>query len=331
MINKHHQAKFIWLAVLGTLITVGLVAIVWFMVNLQPVSSQAEKVKFVVKPGSASREIANQLYQEKLIKSPYVFLFLVWKNNLSQQLQAGSFTLSPSMSPQDIALNLTKGTEDVWVTIKEGWRATQIGEYLAGILPSFDPSSEEFKVECLDYEGYLFPETYLVPTQYSTTQMCRLMRQQFEEVITDEWQQAINNSPYSLDEIVTLASIIQREAKSLEDMKIVAGILYNRLDLNMALQVDATLQYIQGSNQGADNWWPTPQAIDKQLDSPYNTYTNPGLPPGPISNPGSNALEAAIYPTPNDNLYYISDSQGENMHFSKTYPEHLENINLYLR
>src|SRR5690606_9313849 len=106
------------------------------------------------------------------------------------------------------------------------------------------------------------------------------------------------------------------------------GILQNRLDLGMPLQVDATLQYIKA--KGGENWWPTPLAVDKELESPYNTYKYPGLPPGPIANPGLNALRAAAQPTQSEYLYYISDRQG-NMHYAVTYDEHLANVNKYLR
>lgn len=318
---------------LGVILLLALAGVSWWAwQGLQPVQpGSSEEIEIVIPKGSSVKAISEQLANEGLIRSPIHFQLIVQQKGLANQIQAGSFSLSPGLSTDEIATQLTQGTNDVWITIKEGWRAAEIGEYVASVLPQFDTTGEVFAQECLAYEGFLYPETYLVPKEYDTKQVCQLLRRQYGTVVTMEMREAIHSAGYTEEEIITLASIVEREAKRPADMKIVAGILLNRLELGMPLQVDATLQYIKGYNESTQTWWPTPLAADKQLDSPYNTYQNPGLPPGPISNPGLNAISAAIYPTPSDYLYYISNSAGTQMHYAQTYEQHQANIEQYLR
>jgi UPF0755 protein len=320
------------LLVIVPAIAAGLAVLTFAWWALQPVSAQTQDTqKFTVAPGTPVLVIGRNLEEKGLVRSALAFRFVVWQQNLQNKIQAGSFELSPSSSPSEIALGLTQGTEDVWVTIREGLRAAEIGEQLDEQLENFDSKSPEFTEICLENEGFLFPETYLVPREFTTRSMCNFLQAQFDLVMTPEWEAAIEESGYTERQIVTLASIIEREARDAQDMKMVSGILHNRLDVGMPLQVDATLQYIKGYDATRKTWWTPPLAADKELNSAYNTYKNAGLPPGPISNPGKNALEAAIFPTENEYFYYISNSDGSNMHYAVTYDEHLRNIDLYLR
>ncbi len=304
----------------------------WVWQGFQPVSPESEaKIAVIIEPGSTAQDIAQKLTEKKLIRSSWHFRVLVRQQQLSTQLQNGTFTLSPGMNLSQIAQRLTQGSDSEKVTLKEGWRATEMGEYLAEILPNFIVDSPEFKSECLNYEGYLFPETYFVPREYTTTQMCKLLRKQYGDVVTMEMREDMHQAGYSEEEIITLASIIEREAKDPEDMKVVAGILHNRLEIGMPLQVDATLQYIKAYDANRKTWWSPPLASDKQLDSPFNTYLHNGLPPAPICNPGKHAINAATYPTESEYLYYISSADGSKMLFAKTYEEHQQNIEQYLR
>lgn len=328
---KHLKAQIL-LSLLTLSLLLGAVATYWFWQGFQAVQPNSTETQEIVIPkGSSVKAISQQLATAGLIRSPLHFQLIVKQKGIAQQTQAGSFTLSPGSTTPEIAEQLTQGTNDLWVTIKEGWRAAEIGEYLGSVLPNFDQSSADFKSECLDYEGFLYPETYLVPKEYNTTDMCRLLRRQYGEVLTMKHREAIHQAGFTEEEIITLASIIEREARRPDDMKMVAGILHNRLALGMPLQVDATLQYIKGYDEQKETWWATPLAADKQLDSPYNTYQNPGLPPAPIANPGENAILAAIYPTESNYLYYISNSAGTQMHYAETYEQHQQNIDRYLR
>jgi UPF0755 protein len=304
----------------------------WIWQGFQPVSEKpGEESTFVVTPGSSVTAVSYKLRDAGFIRSPRHFQFIVWQKQLTKKIQAGSFQLTPDLPPDEVAQRLTVGSTDVWVTLKEGWRTGEMGDYLSEKLENFSVDDPAFTAECLEYEGYLYPETYLVPLEFTTAQMCQLLRSQFDKVVTDQLLADAQAQGMSEQEVITLASIVVREAKRPDDMKIVAGILQNRLEIGMPLQVDATLQYIKGYDEENKTWWPTPLAADKQLDSPYNTYQNASLPPGPIANPGEDAIKAVVYPTPSDYLYYISNSAGTQMHYARTYEEHQENIARYLR
>ncbi len=319
------------LASLGSLAVLSVLGggLLWYW--LQPVDRRSdETITVVVSRGLSTTEIGQLLVDKDLIRSPLVWQFVIWWDGLRGKLQAGSFALQRSQSTSEIAAALTKGTNDVWVTIPEGLRATEIGAIFAKDLPNFDLNSEAYQTECLAYEGYLFPETYLVPRQYSTAQACRLLRQEYGRQVTMDMRETMHRAGHTEEEVITLASIVQREAKKTADMKIVAGILWQRLSIGMALQVDATLQYARGYAEAQQTWWPIPSAADRQLDSPYNTYQQTGLPPTPIASPGIEAIRAAISPTATDYLYYISNTDGTQMYYATTYAEHQQNIARYL-
>ncbi len=305
------------------------VGIGWWL--LQPVGQAEAEITVVIPTNSSSKNIAALLRQKGLIRSSWAFLFSVWQQGLQNQLQAGSFRLKPSQSTPEIAQALTKGTNDVWITIKEGWRAEEIGALLEELINGFQRDDPTYQTECLAYEGYLFPETYLVPRQYSTAQACQLLRQEYGRKVPFELREAIHRAGRTEEEVMTLASIVQREAKKPADMKIVAGILWQRIKLSMPLQVDATLQYVRGYDEVENTWWPQARPEDKTLPSPYNTYANAGLPPGPISNPGLDAIMAAIYPTETEYLYYLSSTEDQTIYYAETYDGHLKNIEQYLQ
>lgn len=326
------KLQILLLGVVVPVMAAGLAVATFGWWALQPAASTpAEAVRVTVAPGTPVSRIAQQLKEAGVIRSPFAFKFIVWKNKLAGSIQAGSFELSPNDTPEELAQHMTQGTEDVWITIREGLRATEIGELLEQKLDQFDASSPDFTEICLENEGFLFPETYLVPREFTPKSMCTFLRAQFDQVMTDTWQTEIQRQGWTQRRIVTLASIIEREARNPQDMKVVSGILRNRLDMGKALQVDATLQYAKGYNEAQQTWWSPPTSADKEVNSPYNTYKNTGLPPGPISNPGKNALEAAIFPTESEYLYYISNSDGSEMHYARTYEEHQQNIARYLR
>lgn len=302
-----------------------------YIYNLfQPVSSQtAESSRFVINKGQSVSAIAKNLQAEGLIKNEFVFRFVVKKLGLQSKIQAGSFELSPDMNPSEIARKLTTGTVDLWITIPEGWRREEIASSLARQgLESLD--EEEFLRLTQGLEGKLFPDTYLVPRQITAQAMVNLLTQTFEKKIVIGLTQEISSSKYDLDQALIMASLVEREALGYDQMLHVAGILWRRIEIGMPLQVDATLQYAKGYDQIQKSWWTTPLSVDKQIDSPFNTYQNPGLPPAPIANPGLNAIKASLSPLVVDDLFYIHDSSGT-MHYAKTLEGHNANINKYLR
>jgi UPF0755 protein len=284
--------------------------------------------QFVVPKGQSITKIGKRLKEENLIKNDLAFKLMVKKEKLENKIQAGSFKLSPSMTLLEIANNLTTGTEDEWVTIQEGWRKEEIAESM--VRQGFEFFDKDEFLELAKYnEGKLFPDTYLVPQQISAKQFYSLLVNTFNKKIAG-LENEIKNSDKSIEEILTMASLVEREGRGYQNLRYVAGILWNRIDIGMALQVDATLQYASGYSNSQQTWWREPLASDKEVESLYNTYKNPGLPPNPISNPGMDALRATINPIQSDYLYYIHDKSGIG-HYATSYEGHLDNINKYLR
>ena len=295
----------------------------------QPVSTEVETVRFVVPKGQAISVIGNRLADEGIIKNGLVFRAVVSVTNLAHDIQAGSFDLSPSMSTYEVAQHLTTGTQDTWITILEGWRVEEIAESLdAQDLDAFD--SEEFIKIAQDSEGMLYPDTYLIPREMSTENIHSMLVNTFERKVTQGLADEISASDRDFEDVLIMASLVEREARNYDQMRRVAGILWNRIDIGMALQVDATLQYVAGYNTFQKSWWAPPTAVQKQLESPFNTYQNPGLPPQPIANPGFNAIKATLLPLESDDIFYIHANDGQ-MYTAKTLDQHNANINKYLR
>lgn len=303
-------------------------AILWS--KLQPVD-QANKVttRFIIPKGQAISVIGKRLAEAGLIKNELAFRFMVKLNNLEKSIQAGSFDLSPSLTTAEIAKYLTTGTQDTWITILEGWRMEEIAESLESQdLDAFDKA--EFMELAKASEGMLFPDTYLIPREMSTANIHSMLINTFERKITQGLAEEISASDRDFRDILTMASLVEREARNYDQMRRVAGILWNRIDLGMALQVDATLQYVAGYNKIQQTWWAPPTAQQKQLDSEYNTYLHPGLPPQPIANPSFDAVKATLLPLETDDQYYIHATDGK-MYTARTLEEHNANINKYLR
>lgn len=281
----------------------------------------SEKV-FVIPKGAAIRHIGNDLKEQGLIRDPVVFFIYIKKNNLDFKIQAGSYKLSPSMNLTQIMDAINHGTIDTWVTIPEGYRAEEIAEVLKSEIPTFQPS---WVPVLREEEGYLFPDTYLIPKDADVATVVSIMKNNFNTRINSI---GLSKDSAKLQEIVILASLIEREALRDDEKPLIASVLYNRLNDGMALDIDATLQYAKGKNS-TGKWWAVPTGADRKINSLYNTYMYPGLPPGPISNPGIEAIEAAYKPASSEYYYYIHDPKG-NVHFSKTLSEHNTNIQKYL-
>lgn len=335
MFNSEKKTKSKkWLQILAFVLTIVIVIIIAVAVYIRqlltPVSQNSqETIRFVVPKGQAITTIGQRLESEGIIHNRYAFRFIVQMNDLASKIQAGSFDLSPTSSTQEIAFQLTQGTQDVWVTLLEGWRREEIAESLANQdLDNFDKA--EFLEISSQSEGMLFPDSYLIPREMSTENIYSLLTNTFERKVTQELSKEIENSQYSFEDVLIMASLVEREARNYDQMRMVAGILWNRIEIGMPLQVDATLQYVTGYNEFQQTWWAPPTAAQKQIKSNFNTYQNLGLPPAPIANPSLNAIKATLNPLESANLFYIHANDG-NMYVAETLEQHNANINRYLR
>lgn len=296
---------------------------IWWKNALSPVNprDKSEKI-FVIAKGQGIRAISNKLKEEHLIKDPVAFFILVKKLQIEGKIQAGDFRLSPSQSSEKIALELTHGTLDIWITIPEGQRSGEIADTLKNKLSSYKSS---WKNSLVLNEGYLFPDTYLIPKDADIDFIISIMKSNF----TGKFARINNPSNLSQKNIVIIASLIEREAKHAADRPLVSSVIHNRLELGMPLQIDATVQFLLGYQPQEKTWWKKNLTQeDLKVESNYNTYLTVGLPPGPIANPGLSTLEASANPAQTDYLYYISDKQGKN-HYAKTLDGHNENIKRY--
>ncbi len=282
---------------------------------------------FVIQKGESLNSIINNLEKEELIRSRIVFRILVEKEGLAKKIQAGDFRLSPSMSAYEIADNLTHGTIDKWLTIIEGLRKEEIAEII----------SKEFNVSQIEFnsiaeEGYLFPDTYLIPKDADAEMIINILKKNYYQKVNKDIIESANRKGLDEKELIILASIIEKEAKLKEDKIKVASILLKRLKNDWPLQVDATIQYALGYQVNEKTWWKKYLTYnDLKIDSVFNSYENKGLPPKPICNPGLDSILAVINADDDTPYwYYLSDKNGK-MHYSKTLEEHELNIERYLK
>ena len=287
----------------------------WYRWQLTPVNQKnAEETIFVVPQGQNATAIGKRLQQEGFIKSSLVFKLVLNRLGYESRLQAGSFRLSQSMDLNTIVESLTHGSLDFWITFREGLRVEEYAEILA---EKSDIDAIEFILAAKPFEGQLFPDTYLIPQTASPQDVVDILVFTFER-----------KSPTQDQDTIIIASLIEREARHVQDRLLVSSVLHNRLNLGMALQIDATVQYVIGEK---DDWWPNNLTREQlAIKSPYNTYLNAGLPPQPIANPGSDSLEAALNPAETDYLYYLSDSAGFN-HYATDLEGHNQNIVEFLK
>jgi len=217
-----------------------------------------------------------------------------------------------------------------YVKVAEGSRKEQVAALLTDKFNWDEKSVADFmgydELRAVKFEGKYFPDVYLVPRDINGADMKRVMNQRFLKK-TSTLDEKISTSTVNMDRIVTIASIIQREAAGKSDMNLISGIIWNRLWRGMSLQMDATLQYVKGTEE--NGWWPQVTSADKHLDSPYNTYQNEGLPPSAIASPGLAAIAAAMNPQKTKCLYYLHKNR--QIYCSATYAEHKRNIDKYLK
>lgn len=304
----------------------GITFFLWWNQAIKPADPTNKlPVTFTVKMGENSRSISERLKNQGLIRSSIAFFLRARFMGLGNDIQAGQFILTPSMDMDTVATTLTHGTVDVRITIPEGWRNEEIALKLAQELSI--PESEFLP---LAREGYMFPDTYLVPKDATASAVAKMMLTNFNNKTAKSDENKLRRNGLNLNELIIIASLIEREASLPEDRPMVASVILNRLKLGMKLDIDATIQYALGYQSGEKSWWKKElTAADININSPFNTYKNAGLPPGPIANPGLAAINA-VYDAPNtDYLYYVSDNTGK-LHFAKDIEGHNINITKYL-
>ncbi|OGH16451.1 MAG: hypothetical protein A3C30_04645 [Candidatus Levybacteria bacterium RIFCSPHIGHO2_02_FULL_40_18] len=282
-------------------------------------SDKSTKI-FVIQKGESIREVGSSLKREGLIKDPVVFFLYIKLYGQDRKIQAGDYRLSSSMTLAAVIDELGHGKLDRWITIPEGYRAEEIADVLEKNIPSYD---ESWREELNKNEGYLFPDTYLIPRDADIDMVISTMKNNFNHKIQEA---GLTLTDQNLSRTIILASLIEREAKINEEKPLIAGVISNRLKRGMALDIDATIQYVKGS---PDKWWPQITSSDyKSADSLYNTYLYSGLPPGPIANPGIEAIKAAQ--NPQSHSYYFYIHSGGKIYPAKTIEEHQKNIQKYL-
>ena len=339
--NKFYMLKIIRLIII---LIIAFIVTAWIWYNYQitiPASNDKSVIIFEIESGQGVNQISHNLYDQGLIKNMFYFEIHVWLKDLERNFIASSHEISPAMSIKEVTAKLTRaGESEKIITIIEGWNNKEIAEYLEeqDLFSQQDFLSEvgsnlssyyeaydflQDKPQSVDLEGYLFPDTYRVFRNTSVSEVVKKMLDNFEQKLSNEQRASIKEQGKSIFEIITLASIIEKEVRDPEEMKMVADIFYKRLEAGIALQSDATVNYITGKGTVQ------PTYEDTKIDNPYNTYKYRGLPPGPISNPGLNAIMAAIEPTANQYYYFLTTKEGEVI-YSKTYDEHLQNKAKYL-
>jgi len=307
--------------------------------------NDAREITFVVESGEGVGSVANNLQRLGLVADAEIFRRVVQYEGADGDIQAGVYTLRPNMTMQEITSELQHGRlPSVAVTIPEGWRAEQIAEHLQELeivsadefmaavargRSDFDFLQSRPEGAPASLEGFLFPDTYQLPRQAGADRVIEIMLRNWDARLSDKARKLASEQDKTWYESVTLASIVEREAVQADERPMIAGVYLNRLEIGMYLQADPTVQYAKGYDPNTKRWWnPMLQEEANTIVSPYNTFQNPGLPPGPICNPGAAAILAALEPTASDYLYFYAKGDGSHV-FAKTFEEHLQNEALF--
>lgn len=314
--------------------------LLWHDGNLtRPVDQNGAERVFIIAQGESVTSVAERLEAEGLVHNGDALRdYLIYKG-LDVTMQAGSYTLSPAMSVVDIANELQDPAPgDATFVVLPGWRLEEVAasiptsglnmtpeEFLA--VASSHPTGYEFFAPSASSEGFLFPDTYILPRDSTPEELLNALVRNFGLHLTGELREGFARQGLSVFQAVTLASIVEREAIAEEEQPIIASVFINRLNAGMKLDSDPTVQYAMGFNVAQQTWWTNPlSGADLQFISPYNTYQNVGLPPGPIASPGLSALRAVAFPV--DTLYFFFQARcdGSGLHnFAETFEQHLSN------
>ena len=298
--------------------------LVYYLVVAPPIQFPGGTLVKVAK-GEPIRQVAEDLESHHLIHSTRVFLAVAKLYGAHTQVVAGEYFFPGPQSVLTVARRLSHGDYElvpVRVVIPEGTNTFQMADILTNKIPDFDKAG--FIAGAQSKEGYLFPDSYFFLPGEDPLEVIATMESNFKHHITEpSTAAAIASFGKPLNDIVTMASLVEKEANDTQSRRVIAGILWKRLSINMPLQVDAVFPYIIGKNSFQLT------RADLKTESPYNTYANRGLPPGPITNPGLDSILAVVEPVQTKYLFYLSDMQG-NFHYSITYAQQLANQKKYL-
>lgn len=315
-----HPWRFRTLLATGVL---ALIACAYLAFLLSPPRPFPTRAFIEIPDGLSARGFGQSLAEQGVVRSPLAFEALARLSMTDTQLQSGRYVFDTPISTPSVLGRIASGQTGIApirVTLTEGMTVLAMADTFEAQLPGFD--RERFLDAASTSEGYLFPETYFYMPGTAEQDIVTRLRAQFSAAI-EEITPQILESDRSFSDVVVMASLLEREAQTLEEKRIIAGILWKRLDIGMPLQVDAVFGYIRGE----DGYAPT--FDDLEIDSPYNTYLYEGLPPTPIANPGLESLTAALTPTKTDYLFYLTGLDG-NMYYAVDFDAHRENRRLYL-
>jgi len=307
-----------------------------------PASDDPSAVVFTIEPGESVAQIAARLQSDGLVRDAQLFRLYLRYSKLDSGVEAGQFTLKKTMTIPEIAQALQSGKRDdeLTLTVPEGRRLEEVAALVAQQTPIsatvFLALARDAQLWAAQYpfladlppgaslEGYLFPDTYRLPKDVIASDVVARMLANFDRRITPAMRDKLASQKRSLFQAVTLASIVEREAVVAQERPVIAGVYLNRLKAGMALDADPTVQYAMASAEEQAPWWPQLTQEDyRAVKSPYNTYLNPDLPPGPIANPGLSSLQAAIEPAQTDFYFFRASCSRDGTHlFSKTLEEH---------
>lgn len=283
---------------------------------------------FPIEPGDSLDQILSSLQTLKLVRHPAAFRAYLIYTGIDTRIQPGEFLISNEMSELEIANMLgNPAPAQTTISILAGWRMEEIAATLPDLGVDLTPDDFLESVRAQMKEGYLYPGSYQVERNISAESLVDTLYQGFLSRISTDLEEGIIARGLTMHQAVILASIIEREAVLEEEMPLIASVFFNRLQINMNLAADPTIQYALGYNGQQQTWWTNPLSLeDLNINSPYNTYQNVGLPPGPICNPGLPAIQAVAFPADSQYLYFRAACDGSGQHlFAETFEEHLEN------
>ncbi|MBI2849337.1 MAG: endolytic transglycosylase MltG [Chloroflexi bacterium] len=313
-----------------------------------PAGNDTTSRLFTVKEGDSAAVVAQKLQTEGLVKNATLFRVLVGYYGVENGLVAGDYELWPKMTMTEILAKLHGGqVSTIRLTVPEGWRVEEIaaavekkaifrrGEFMDAFRQaSANSDFGGMRPPQATLEGYLFPDTYKIRPSYEAMDLIAMMVRNFDVRFDETMRQEAAKRGLTIHQVVTLASIVEREAALPQERPIIASVFLNRLKKKMKLEADPTVQYAlvkdHQSIAGDGYWKKNLEISDLEVSSPFNTYRNEGLPPGPISNPGLASLQAVLDPEETDYLYFVAKGDGSHV-FAKTAEEHVQNVRRYMR